>query len=135
MLPSATSTAVRPLRVLVVEDESLIRWAVGETLTEAGHTVLQATNAATALQAIGQASEPFDIVLLDFHLPDSDDLSLAEQIRKRTPSTAMVMMTAFGTPQMVDDAKRLGVYEVITKPFDVGALAGLLTAAHQSKAS
>jgi DNA-binding NtrC family response regulator len=45
------------------------------------------------------------------------------------------MMTAFGTPQMTDDAKRLGVYEVIAKPFDVEAVAGLLAEAHRSKTS
>ena len=136
MLTSTPSkTVAGPLRVLVVEDETLIRWAVVETLTDAGHTVLQATDAATALQAIGQGAEPFDVVLLDFRLPDSDDLSLLEQIRQRTPKSAVVMMTAFGTPQTTAQAKSLGVYEVIAKPFDVGVLAGLLAEAHRSRAS
>ena len=128
-----SEAAVGALRVLIIEDETLIRWAVAETLTDAGHTVLQATDAASALQAIGQTSEPIDVVLLDFRLPDSDDLSLVERIRRHTPSSAIVMMTAFGTPQMTADAKRLGVYEVIAKPFDVGSLAELLAEAHRSK--
>jgi DNA-binding NtrC family response regulator len=135
MLPSATSSAVRPLRVLVVEDESLIRWAVAETLIEAGHSVLQATDASTALRAVGPTSQPFDVVLLDFRLPDSDDLSLLEQIRQRTPSSAVVMMTAFGTPEMTAQAKSLGVYEVVAKPFDVAAIADLVVEAYRSKTS
>ena len=121
--------------MLIVEDETLIRWAVAETLADAGHTALQATDAATALEAVGQASEPFDVVLLDFRLPGSDDLSLLKQIRQRSPLSAVVMMTAFGTPQMTDQAKSLGVYEVIAKPFDVAAVPELLARAHRSKTS
>jgi len=135
MHPSTSSAAVGPLRVLVVEDETLIRWAVAETLTEAGHTVLQATDAASAVQAVEKTPEPFDVVLLDFRLPDSDDLSLLERIRQQAPASAVVMMTAFGTPQMTAQAKTLGVYEVISKPFDVRALEALLVKAYQSKAS
>ena len=130
-----SEAAAKSLRVLIVEDETLIRWALVETLTEAGHTVLQAIDAATALHAIDQESEPIDVVLLDFRLPDSDDLSLVERIRQQTPSSAIVMMTAFGTSQMTADARRLGVFDVIAKPFDVAAVAGLLAEAYRSKTS
>lgn len=133
MALSPSSTAVRPLRVLLVEDENLIRWAVAETLTDAGHRVIEAPDAATALRAAGQTAEPFDVVLLDFRLPDSDDLSLVEGIRRLAPASAIVMMTAFGTPQMIEAAKALGVYAVIAKPFDMGVLEDLVVKAHQSK--
>jgi DNA-binding NtrC family response regulator len=130
-----THAAVGSLRVLIVEDETLIRWAVAETLAEAGHTVMQATDGATALQALAQTSDPFDVVLLDFRLPDSDGLSLLEQIQERAPLSAVVMMTAFGTPEMMAQAKRLGVYEVVAKPFDVATIADVLVRAYRSKAS
>ena len=132
MRASQSSTAVGPLRVLVVEDENLIRWAVAEMLTEAGHTVLQATDAASALHALEQTSDPFDVVLLDCHLPDSDDLSLLERIRQEAPSSAVVMMTAFGTAEMTAQAKSLGAYEVVAKPFDVATIADLLVEAYRS---
>ena len=133
MPSSPSSTAVGPLRILVVEDESLIRWAVAQTLTDAGHTVLEAPDAATALRAVSQTSEPFDVVLLDFRLPDSDDLSLVKRIREQTPASAIVMMTAFGTPQMTENAKILGVYDVVDKPFDVGVLEEVIVKAYYSK--
>jgi DNA-binding NtrC family response regulator len=129
------SKAARPLRVLVVEDEALIRWAVVETLTEAGHTVLEAADAATAIQTVGIESQSIDVVLLDFRLPDSADLSLLKRIRQQSPSTGVVMMTAHGTPQMVDDAKALGAYEVIGKPFDMRTLEKILVAACRANAS
>lgn len=134
MAPAAPSTAVGLLRVLVVDDEGLIRWAVAETLTEAGHLVFQATDAATTLEALGKASSPFDVVLLDFRLPDSDDLSLLQRIRRLSPASAIVMMTAHGTPQLAENAKRLGAYDVLAKPFDVRTLEDVLVSAHRSKA-
>lgn len=117
----------------MVEDEHLIRWAVAETLTDAGHRVIEAPDAATALRAVSQTAEPFDVVLLDSRLPDSDDLSLVERIRRQAPASALVMMTAYGTPQMAERAKQLGVYEIIAKPFDVGVLEDVLLKAYQSK--
>ena len=119
--------------MLVVEDENLIRWAVAQTLTGEGHTVLEAPDAASALRAVEQSSKPFDVVLLDFRLPDSDDLSLVERIRERSPASAVVMMTAFGTPRMTEDASGLGVYDVVAKPFDVGVLADVIVNAYQAK--
>jgi two-component system NtrC family response regulator len=130
---SSTSTAVGSLRILLVEDENLIRWAVSETLTSAGHRVIEAPDAATALRAVGQASEPFDVILLDFRLPDSDDLSLVERIRPQAPSSALVMMTAYGTPQMAEHAKQLGVFTILAKPFDVGVLEDVIVKAYQAK--
>jgi DNA-binding NtrC family response regulator len=117
----------------VVEDENLIRWAVAETLTDAGHRVIEAPDASTALRAVGQTAEPFDVVLLDFRLPDSDDLSLVEGIRAQAPASAVVMMTAYGTPQMAERAQELGVSDIIPKPFDVGVLEDVIVRAYHSK--
>ncbi len=64
------------LRVLVVEDELLIRWAIAETLTDAGHTVIEAEDGAAAVQALAGSAEPVDAVILDYRLPDSNDLTL-----------------------------------------------------------
>jgi DNA-binding NtrC family response regulator len=125
--------AMGALRILVVDDESLMRWAVTETLIEAGHDVVQATDAATALQAVGGTSKPFDLVLLDFRLPDSDDLSLLHRIRRLAPATAVVMMTAHGTTELTNDAKQLGAYDVIAKPFDVVSIPQVLVHACRSK--
>jgi CheY-like chemotaxis protein len=64
------------LRVLVVDDELLIRWSIAETLTSAGHTVVEAENGAAAVQALTNSMDPFDAVFLDYRLPDSDGLKL-----------------------------------------------------------
>lgn len=121
------------LRVLVVEDETLIRWAVTEALTAAGHTVLEAPDAATALQVVAETPQPLDAVLLDLRLPDSSDLSLLAAIRRNTPSSAVVMMTAHGTPEDAAGARALGAFEVVEKPFDVQRLEQLVVAACRAR--
>ena len=117
------------LRVLVVDDEPLIRWSLCETLEQSGHVVVEAGDAESALRAVS-AGEPFDVVLLDYRLPDSNDLNLLAAIRKLAPATAVVMMTAFGTPEVMTGALKLGAYQVIPKPFEVHEVAALVLRAH-----
>ena len=108
-----------PLTILVIDDESLIRWALSEALSDAGHAVVEASDAAGGLRAVMAAEHPFDVIFLDFRLPDSDDFTLLTAIRTRAPGSAVVLMTASGTPEMFSEAYRLGVAQVLTKPFDL----------------
>jgi len=121
------------LRVLVVEDETLIRWSIAETLAHEGHTVLEATNARSAVETLSDTSEPVDVVLLDYRLPDSNDLQLLANVRRLTPGSAVVMMTAYGTPEVTKGALDLGAYRVVNKPFDMHALESLVLEAHGSR--
>ena len=88
------------LRVLVVEDELLIRWSIAETLAHAGHQVIEAEDGAGALLALKNRTAPIEAVVLDYRLPDSDDLKLLATIRGLSPDIAVVLMTAFGTPEI-----------------------------------
>jgi DNA-binding NtrC family response regulator len=118
-----------PLRVLVVEDELLIRWSVAETLTEAGHEVMLASDGASALCALRQARETVDVVLLDYRLPDSDDLTLLTNIRRTSPASAVVLMTVYGSPELRNSALDLGVCRILDKPFDLREIAGIVVGA------
>jgi DNA-binding NtrC family response regulator len=122
----------RRLRVLVVEDESLLRWCIGETLANAGHEVVEAADSESALRALDCATEPIDVVLLDYRLPDSNDLGLLARIRRRLPGSAVLLMTAFGTPEITRGAFELGADGVVDKPFDMHALEPMLLHAHAS---
>lgn len=117
---------LRGLRVLVVEDELLIRWSITETLAHAGHTVIEAADGATAVMALKNDTERIDAVVLDYRLPDSDDLTLLSTVRRLSPESAVVLMTAFGTPDVVKGALDLGVYHVLHKPFEMHDLESLL---------
>ena len=118
-----------PFHVLVVDDEPLIRWSVTETLADLGLDVEQADTAASALQAITTAALPFDAVVLDLRLPDMKDLSLLATIRQLMPEAPVVLMTAFGTPEVLASAGDLGVSAVLNKPFELSELSRVVAAA------
>ena len=122
------TTAVATLRVLVVDDEPLIRWCVSETLSQAGHSVSEAADGATALALLARGPAP-DVVLLDVRLPDSHDLRLLADVRRLAPSAAVVMMTAFGEEDIADAAASLGARAVVAKPVDMRDLDRLVRAA------
>jgi DNA-binding NtrC family response regulator len=114
------------LHALVVEDEMLIRWSVVETLNKAGYLVTEAPDGATALSVLAEIPDAIDIVLLDYRLPDSNDLALLARIRQLSPRSAVLMMTAFGTPEVIEQALALGVSRVIEKPFEMHDLEAMV---------
>jgi DNA-binding NtrC family response regulator len=118
------------LRVLVVDDEALIRWALVETLTDAGHDAVEAADAGTALRALVTTPGPFDVVLLDLRLPDLSGLTVLSTLRCWSPKTQVILMTAYGTPDAVEDALDLGAYCVLPKPLEMTDLSDLVLRAH-----
>lgn len=128
-----TQRSAAGLRILVVDDEALIRWSLLETLTSCGHAVVEAGDAAGAVQAVTTAGVPFDVVLLDFRLPDSNDLVLLSRLRRLAPATRVILMTAYGTPEILQNALDLGACRVISKPFDMNDVLPLVRQAHASR--
>jgi two-component system, OmpR family, KDP operon response regulator KdpE len=107
-----------PLNVMVVDDEPLIRWAIVETLEGAGYETIEAGDARTAIAAVSGSCR-VDVIFLDFHLPDSDDLGLLAALRTRRPDATIILMSAYARPEVVDGAMELGAQRVVSKPFDV----------------
>ena len=134
--PAPTASVARPrLRALVVDDEALIRWSVGETLTALDMEVKLAATAAATLEVIAAASSPFDVVVLDLRLPDVSDLSLLGRVREQLPAARVVLMTAFGTPEIIAEAVTMGVHGVLNKPFELEELSRLLAHAGETTES
>lgn len=127
-------TSASRLRILVVDDEALIRWSILETLSGWGHEVVEAGDAAGALHAVATAAEPFDVALLDFRLPDSNDLGLLSRLRRLAPAMRIILMSAYGAPDVQQGALDLGAYCVISKPFEMNDVAPLVSRAHASRA-
>jgi DNA-binding NtrC family response regulator len=127
-------TQPRSLRILVVDDEALIRWSLGEILSDCGYEVFEAGDAESAVQAVTAAAVPFDVAFLDFRLPDSNDLALMSRLRRLAPSTQIIFMTAHGTPEVLQGALDLGAFCVISKPFEISQIPPLVKRAHTSRA-
>lgn len=119
---------ILPLHILVVDDEPLIRWSVAESLSDLGCDVEQAPDAAGALRTVTTTDRAFEVVVLDLRLPDMDDLSLLGTLRQVLPAATLILMTAFGTPEIVAGAAGLGAV-VIDKPFELSELRTLVLAA------
>ena len=114
-------------RILVVDDELLIRWSLSEALTAAGYAVVEGRDAAEARQALRDQDHKPDLVVLDYRLPDSNDLGLLTTIRHEAPTVPVILMTAYGTAEVVKGALDLGAYRVVSKPFEVNDMASLVT--------
>ncbi len=108
----------RPARILVAEDEALIRLDLVEMLTEAGYEVVgQATNGVEAV-ALAKELKP-DLVILDVKMPELDGISAAQEIIEISP---VLMLTAFSQKELVERARDAGVMAYVVKPFSVNDL-------------
>jgi len=122
-----------PPTVLIVDDEALIRWSLAEMLGDRGYAVTEAGDGRMAVAAIQAAAQPFDVVLLDYRLPDSADLRLLEKVRHLAPTSQVIMITAHNSPELLQGATALGAYRVISKPFEVESLAALVNEARSER--
>jgi CheY-like chemotaxis protein len=117
---------IPPPRVLVVDDEPLIRWSVSESLGDLGFEVQTAPDAASALKIVTTSRWSFRVVVLDLRLPDMHDLSLLGTIRQLLPRAHLILMTAYGSPEVMTDARAMGA-DVLSKPFELGELCCLVS--------
>jgi len=107
-------------RVLIVDDEALIRWSLAERLRADGHQVLEAGSVA---EAITQAEQGVDLVLLDYKLPDGDGLEVLHRLREMDPDTLVMMLTAHKGIDTVVESVKGGAFDYATKPFDLDDVA------------
>ena len=91
-------------------------------------------DARSAIAAIAE-SAPFEIVLLDVRLPDSDDLVLFDRVRSLAPDARIIVMTAHGTRELTERAMNRGAFTVVSKPFELTELAALVTRAREARPS
>jgi two-component system, NtrC family, response regulator AtoC len=108
-----------PATILVVDDESLIRWTLREALTTAGYRVLEAETAAAALD---ECRDGVDLVLLDYRLPDSDGLSALRQMKEIDPDVLVILLTAHTSVETAVEAMKQGAYHYANKPFNIEEL-------------
>ena len=107
-------------RVLIVEDEKLIRWSIKSRLEENGYVVSEVDSGKKAFDLLEQ--EDFDLMLLDFRLPDTTGVEILRRVRQEAPETSVVMMTAYGTVETAVEAMKLGAFDYLTKPVNLDEL-------------
>ena len=106
------------IKILVAEDETIIRLDLVEMLTDAGYEVVaQAENGAVAIE-MAKKYQP-DLAILDVKMPEVDGITAAEQIISISP---VLMLTAFSQRELVERARDAGVMAYVVKPFSIGDL-------------
>lgn len=111
------NASVETRRILVADDDTAIRQLLKIFLEESEFDVDEATTGQEALD--GLKSGQYDLVLLDMRLPGMTGIDVLKQLRDQTGDVPVILMTAYGSPNIAIQASSLGAYSYITKPFEL----------------
>jgi Nif-specific regulatory protein len=104
-------------RILIADDHDALRRGLARGLTEAGHEVEEASNGNAAIELLHDSY--FDVVLSDLKMGGSDGLEVLKTTRAMHPTTAVILMTAFGSVNTAVDAMKSGAFDYVQKPFEI----------------
>jgi CheY-like chemotaxis protein len=106
-------------KILIVDDEKIIANTMQRVLVRAEHVVSTANNGLEAIALLDQNRDsPFDLVFMDLLMPEIGGSEVLDIIKKKWPSTKVLMMTAYGDLSAREDLLRRGAARVLSKPFD-----------------
>jgi DNA-binding NtrC family response regulator len=106
---------MKPLRVLIIDDESVICDACRLVLAEKGHGVDDCMTGRAGLLAVERGT--YDLILLDMKLPDIDGTEVLKAVREKTPAPCVIVMTGYSTMSNAINAMKLGAADYLAKPF------------------
>src|SRR5437868_10748451 len=104
-------------RILIADDHDAIRRGLVRGLSEAGHDVEEASNGNAAIERLHD--NYFDVVLSDLKMGGSDGMDVLRTTRALHPTTAVILMTAFGTVNTAVEAMKIGAFDYVQKPFEI----------------
>lgn len=114
-------------KILVVDDEEVIRDVCSQILQEEGYQVVAAASGMEALRLV--SDDAFDAVVTDIMMPDMSGLELLEVIKRTSLEIRSVVITGLGTFEMATQSDRLGAREFVVKPFTPDELANAVSKA------
>ncbi len=117
-------------KILVVDDDKLIRWSLNEALTSRDYEVSEVETGTACLGAIG--NDLPDLVLLDLMLPDICGIDILKSIQEQGARTAVIMMTSHDGIELAVQAMKLGAYDYLSKPLDLAGLVRVVEKATES---
>ncbi|WP_409303250.1 response regulator [Peribacillus sp. SCS-155] len=104
-------------KILIVDDQFGIRILLNEVLSKEGYTTYQAANGVQALDIVTKHSP--DLVLLDMKIPGMDGIEILKRMKQINLEIKVIIMTAYGELDMIQEAKDLGAMTHFAKPFDI----------------
>src|SRR3954449_3128289 len=104
-------------RILIADDHDALRRGLARGLAEAGHEVEEASNGNAAIERLHEGH--FDVVLSDLKMGGSDGMDVLRTTRALHPTTAVILMTAFGSVNTAVEAMKIGAFDYVQKPFEI----------------
>ncbi|MFN8674126.1 MAG: response regulator [Candidatus Sericytochromatia bacterium] len=107
-------------KILIVDDEDNITWSMEKFLSKEGYFIATADSAKKGAELLN--ASPFELVITDMKMPDVDGFQFLNWIKKNHPKSKVVIMTAFGSNSIREEAKKIGAYRYFEKPVDLNQL-------------
>jgi CheY-like chemotaxis protein len=110
---------MKPVRVLVIDDNEMIREALREMLNQAGYTTLEAADGKSAIQLTSR--EAVDLIITDLFMPETDGLEVIQHVRRQYPDVKIIAMSGGGSRGLVEllsVAQKMGAHKIFMKPFE-----------------
>ena len=104
-------------RILVADDHDALRRGLALALREAGHDIQEAGNGNAAIEKLHESY--FDVVVSDLKMGGSDGLDVLRTTKSMHPTTAVILMTAFGSVTTAVEAMKHGAFDYVQKPFEI----------------
>lgn len=117
-IAEAPSHPQRKMRVLIVDDEEMVRATLRSTLVREGYDVMDTGSPVFALQHLSEATAAIDLVITDFAMPVMNGLQLAEQIRALHPTLPIVLASGYLSSEHQERCNQLGINAILAKPFN-----------------
>lgn len=105
--------------VLIVDDDEDVRYSLRRILEHQGYRVETAKNASAGLERFAADPQSYDVVFLDFQMPDRSGLDVLPELLAIDPAIAVIMITGFGDSRLAVQTLRIGAVDFIEKPFDI----------------
>ena len=118
-------------RILIIEDEKSLREVLRILLEEEGYEITTASNGLEGMDYI--QNDIFDLVVTDIKMPKADGFEVLKKVKGISPSTIVIMITAFGTTESTIEAMKLGAYDYIHKPFKIDEIRHVIQKAFEKK--
>ena len=110
-------------KILIVDDEAMIRQLIVDKLTKDGHDAVSVPSPLTAIQLLSKENGGFDLIITDFKMPEMDGLDFVRAVKGKFPDMPIIVISGYGTDEQISAFLKYGAYDFLAKPFALKDLA------------